>query len=129
MHTIFPGSYGERFKFNQTLSADKKIALYPTGEAFDWAGIKDSSDFAAWEKETYKVSRDLTLAGNLIRNFGANPRKKARVIMNNKHAFMRSYTMSDGQTNHAATHSLSKYFGGKHRRIYLMGLAPEDGRM
>lgn len=125
----FPWFLWELFKFNQTLPADKKIALYPTGEAFDWAEIKDSSDFSAWEEETYKVLRDLTLAGNLICNFEANPRGKALVIMNNKHAFMRSYTMGDGRENYAATDSLLQYFGERLCSVYLMGLAPVDGRM
>lgn len=125
----FPWFLWELFKFNQTLPADKKIALYPAGEAFDWAEIKDSMDFAAWEEEAYKVPRDLTLAGNLIRNYEGNPRKKALVIMNNKHAFMRSYTMGDGRINYAAADSLSRHFGKKLRSVYLMGLAPVDGRM
>lgn len=126
----YPWFLGELFKLNQKLNDNQKVMLHPSDCEFDWSKCKSPKDYKSYTKSTNH--RDSIMAYNIIKRFisiqaGANRRKKALVIMNYKHAFLKDHKFL-GETTHNTGRYLSDKFKGKVASVYIMGLAiPEKG--
>lgn len=121
----YPWFLGEIFNINQTLNGDKKITLHPSDSEFDWSKCNTAEDYKAFDNSI--VNRDSMMAQNIIQRFdiiqtGKNMRKKALVIMNYKHAFLKDHRFL-GKVTHNTGRYLSDYYKNNVASIYLMGLA------
>ncbi len=126
----YPWFLSELYKINQTLSLDKRISLHPTDIAFDWSTIRNPDDYKAFESTIQ--NRDSIMAQNIIKKLDRIPskrvgNKKALVIMNYKHAFLKDFWL-EGSITQSTGRYLANQFNGKVASVYIMGLAiPESG--
>ena len=127
----YPWFLSELHKINQTLSLDKRISLHPTDIAFDWSTISNPDDYKAFESTIQ--NRDSIMAQNIIKmldhiqlkRIGS---KKALIIMNYKHAFLKDFWL-EGNVTHSTGRYLADQFKEKVASVYIMGLAiPEPGK-
>ncbi len=121
----YPWFLGEIFKINQALNGDKKLMLHPSDCEFDWSKCNTAKEFKAFDNSI--VNRDSIMAQNIIERFdiiqsGIDKRKKALVIMNYKHAFLKDHRFL-GEITHNTGRYLSDHYKGKVASVYLMGLA------
>lgn len=126
----YPWFLFELNKLNTKLSRSEKITLHPSDIAFDWSVCKSSDDYVSYVKSI--VNRDSLLAQNIISKLNqlqskGTRSKKALVIMNYKHAFLKDHRFEGVITNNTARY-LSDQYKGKVASVYIMGLAiPEVG--
>lgn len=126
----YPWFLGELFKVNQNLNKDRKLILHPSDVEFDWAKCRTAKDYKAFDNSI--VNRDSMLAQNIIKRFnliqsGGDRRKKALVVMNYKHAFLKDHRFF-GEITHNTGRYLSDQYKGKVASVYIMGLAiPQKG--
>lgn len=126
----YPWLLGELYKVNQNLKKDKKLMLHPADIAFDWSTCITAREYKAFDDGIY--NRDSIMARQIIRRFdqirSANdPRKKALVIMNYKHAFLKDHSFLGTMTNNTGRYLTDRY-KDKVASVYIMGLAiPKSG--
>lgn len=121
----FPWFIKQVFDINQSLPKSQKLMLHPSDIAFDWYQCKTPKDYKVFDHSIN--NRDSMMAQNIIQRFdhilsGQGMRKKALVIMNYKHAFLKDHRFS-GDTLHNTGRYLSDKYNGKVASVYIMGLA------
>jgi hypothetical protein len=127
----YPWFLGELFKINQGLSKERKLVLHPSDYEFAWPGCKTAKEYKAFNDGI--SNRDSMMAQNIIKRFnfirsGSDQRKKALVILNYKHAFLKDHRFL-GNTLHNTGTYLSAQYKDKLASVYIMGLAiPEYGK-
>ena len=121
----YPWFLGELFKINQNLNRNMKLMLHPTDYSFEWSKCRTPQDYKAFDDRIN--NRDSVMAQNIINRFkqirlGNDKRKKALVIMNYKHAFLKDHRFL-GEITHNTGRYLSDEYPGKVASVYIMGLA------
>ncbi len=130
----YPWFLGELFRLNQNLSEDRKLMVHPSDCEFDWAACKTARDYKEFDRSigAGNSNRDSTMAQNIIRRYDRirsrpDRRRKALVIMNYKHAFLKDHVFL-GSITHNTGRYLSEQYKGKVASVYIMGLAiPRPG--
>jgi hypothetical protein len=130
----YPWFLGELYKINQGLREDKKLMLHPSDIEFDWSKCKTPQEYKLFDSSISRgnSNRDSIMAQNIIKRYsriqsGSGPRRKALVIMNYKHAFLKDHIFS-GNITHNTGRYLSDKYKGKVASVYIMGLAiPKAG--
>lgn len=126
----YPWFLGQLFKINQNLNYKQKLALHPSDCEFDWNRCKTAEQYKVFENSIQ--NRDSIMAANIIKKFdliraSGDTRKKALVIMNYKHAFLKDHKYS-GETLHNTGRYLSEKYKNRVASVYIMGLAiPRKG--
>jgi len=126
----YPWFLQELSKINQSLSDSKKVSLHPSGEAFDWSKCLNVKDYIDFNNSI--VNRDSIMAHNIINlcdqiRFKRNGNKKALIIMNYKHAFLKDHRF-EGSITHNTARYLADHYKNRVASVYIMGLAiPENG--
>jgi len=124
----FPWFLGELFKLNQHLPMPKKIKLHPVDAEFNWADYKNADEYEKFDNSL--DNRDSTMANNIIGQFNkqaedSKRRKKALIIMNYRHAFLKDYEFINTQQGKRENvgRYLADVYGETVASIYIMGLA------
>lgn len=114
-------------QLNSTLPYDKKIKVYPSDMINpDFKEIKTKEDFLTFRKKQIYKDRDSIMAENIVhvydslRQLGKN---KCLVIMNYRHAFLKSILRADGAliTNTGAV--LNNNYKNKVASVYINSMA------
>jgi hypothetical protein len=121
----YPWFLVELHKINQTLPEDKKISWHPSASEFDWSKCRNANDYKTYNHTI--VNRDSMIAQNIIKRFdkirsNSISNKKALVIMNYKHAFLKDHRF-EGSITHNTGRYLANQYKGKVASVYIMGLA------
>lgn len=121
----YPYLLGEMYKINQSLGNGNKLELHPCDYAFNWYACRTAGEYRAFDKSIH--NRDSLMARNIIEKFnsiqnGKGARKKALVIMNYKHAFLRDHRFLGKMLQNTGSY-LKKEYGGRVASVYIMGLA------
>lgn len=126
----YPWFLKELNKINQSLSDSEKLSLHPSSEAFDWSKCLNAKDYINFDNSI--VNRDSIMAQNIINlfdqiRFKRNGNKKALVILNYKHAFLKDHRF-EGSITHNTARYLADHYKNRVASVYIMGLAiPEIG--
>lgn len=120
----YPWLIKEVYELNQNLSVDKKIDLYGCDIPFDWSKCNTREEFE--QSRTMLKDRDSIMADNFAKQYTTlqkerNGKKKALVIMNFRHAFLKDTHNKDDIRRNTGRYIKDK-FGEKVASIYLMGL-------
>jgi hypothetical protein len=126
----YPWLITELYKLNSKL--DKKVHLYPCDLAFDWNNCKTEEEYDRFDGGDDFNYRDSLMANNFIRQYQNiqethNGKKRALVIMNTRHAYLKNthYSKEDPRRNFGAY--LKNEFGDKVSSVCILGLAhPEN---
>nr|WP_321452609.1 hypothetical protein [uncultured Carboxylicivirga sp.] len=125
----FPWLIKELYKLNR--KSDKKVYLYPCDLAFDWNNCKTEEEYDSFDGSEDFNYRDSLMANNFIRQYQniqemRNGKKKALVIMNTRHAYLKNthYAKDDSRENFGAY--LKNKFGEKVASVCILGLAHPD---
>ncbi|HWB24894.1 MAG TPA: hypothetical protein VG738_05410 [Chitinophagaceae bacterium] len=108
------------YDINNQLPAGKAINVYPSDLPFTWTGA-DSA--AMLQFKTMLAARDSIMAAQVIATFNnikssAQPRKKALVIMNYRHAFNQAFQIGEHTLKNMAWFLFNKY-GGRVANVLL----------
>lgn len=116
----YPWLINTVFNMNQRLQPALKLQMHPIDQSFDWAQIKSAADYRRYY--TNRSHRDSLMGINVAEKFDKLKLKKALVIMNYKHAFLKSHTFLNERLHNTGEYLYNRY---KNRvaGIYLMGLA------
>jgi hypothetical protein len=127
----FPWFLSEIQKINRELGNEEKIELWPSMWAFSWETIRSADDYRLYSERT--GPQDSAMAAHIIDRFEnikrAGGKRKALVIMNYKHAFLKDHydTVSGDVSNNTGAY-LARRYGDAVASVYLMGLGiPRQG--
>ncbi len=124
----FPWFLSELYTLNQDLPKDKKINLHPVDASFDWDNFKTAEEYEKFDNSL--DNRDSIMANNIIQRYqeqknDSKGRKKALIIMNYRHAFLKDYEYKNPENGSLKNvgRYLTEKFGDKVASVYIMGLA------
>ncbi len=124
----FPWFMNELFTLNQKLSENKKINLHPVDASFSWNNFTTASKYEEFDNSI--DNRDSIMANNIIQQYEKQKndtlgRKKALIIMNYRHAFLKDYEYKNPKNG--SRENVGRYLADKFRdkvaSVYIMGLA------
>lgn len=116
----YPWLINTVFNINQNLPSNLKIQIHPSDFSFDWSKIKSVEDYKKYyNSQNY---RDSVMCINIAKKYDKLKKKKALVIMNYKHAFLKSHIFLNQQLHNTGEYLFNRY-KNKVAGIYLMGLA------
>ena len=104
------------YNLNQTLKKDTKVQLYGCDIDFDWNNCKTDEDYTAIEP--LLSMRDSIMADNFVKQYthiqkNKNGKKKALVIMNSRHGFLKDIHYSETSVrNNTGRYLYEKYKDG-----------------
>lgn len=112
-------------KLNNSLPDSKKIKFHPSDINFDWYKCSSEEDY---EKQVVSLfpKRDSIIASNIIKRYdksSSRGRKKALIILNYRHAFLRDTHCGLNNMCENTGRYLADKYGEKVANVYIMGLA------
>ncbi len=116
----YPWLINAVFNINQNLSDNLKIQMHPSDFSFEWSKIKSSEDYKKYYNN--QGYRDSVMGINIAKKYDKLKKKKALVIMNYKHAFLKSHVFLNQHLHNTGEYLFNRY-KNKVAGIYLMGLA------
>jgi hypothetical protein len=118
------------YTLNRSLSAARRTALYYSDIPFEWEGMTEER-YRALSNATFR-DRDKIMAERIIAAFreitAKEPRKKALVVLNYRHA-MGNLERADGSRTNNATGFLMEAFPGRVANVLLHTVSPGAGRL
>ncbi len=122
----FPWLLMQISELNRSLPSEKRLLVHPSDVEFDWYKVNSAKDYQKAIEKSYN-NRDSIMARNIIHRYDSiyssnDTRKKAFVIMNYKHAFLKDHYW-EGNLLHNTGRYLADEYKGKVASVYLMGLA------
>ncbi len=120
----------ELYKLNVGLPGDKKVNLFNSDVPFDWKTIDEARLKEFWNQ---LPQRDSIIASQVIRRFdeiinSREPRHKALVIMNYRHAFGHRFERTEGVKPQNVGRYLFDRYSNRVANVYINFVALRDVR-
>lgn len=122
----YPWLMHNLYKLNETLKKEDKIQLYGCDIAFDWDNCKTQEDYALLDSILRK--RDSVMASNFIEQYtniqkSRNGVKKALVIMNSRHGYLKDTHHSESVVRNNTGRYLKDEYKDKVVSVLMMSPA------
>ncbi|MFT3920343.1 hypothetical protein [Cloacibacterium sp.] len=122
----FPWLLEQLYTLNQNNKKDK-VNLYPCDLAFDWKDVNTIEEYNRFDKSEELKKRDSIMAKIFLNQFNEiqkkrNNKKKALVIMNTRHGYLKDTHYSEKEIRNNFGRYLQEQLGQKVASVYLMGM-------